>query len=1020
MSDSSIRAYQPPRQGQLADELRFAVGRTPPSELACWGKRSARRFVSVGVKRVTGFGSLLVKITTLSADELVRAISAWNTNNLGAYAQGRVEKVEKLATLLAERGRSAFELAAENIESRPSEAATHLLAAVVGFYSGSGGDGDGGVPDLDLLAGIGAHRSIFTHSIIAGTFIETAVMSLVDLIQVVHARLPERHSEFWDVMSRHVEIGGSTFVSSASIGIATHLGIDTLVDGFTPYKDLPIELPQFAHELLMGLNAGAEGVHGVRRYGEDLLRPSGRARKSEPLYVGASVIGSTKCRDSNQQLPGTENKMVNLTNGPGTTFPNDQLASVMDLAERVRRSLGIDVSAVHEAVEVARERIGQASGPFCLGVVGEFRVGKSTLINALMGQEIAFTDFMEATPVICRFVKGTRLGATLLFKDGRADSMTVEECNSILDECRHDKGWVSSIVRVEYQVPTDTLDSFDLWDAPGLGGSEENDLIAQRYTGMLGGAIWVVDATLVGRASIADPIMRMHADGKPLVCVLNRIDETEEDPQILRNWVAGAYPGVFSDIVTFSAQAALDSAANGIVSYESRSLWDVIKKAIGKSADAGNATRTTLTASNAKKLVAARLNDLRREIQDRIGALDHFCSGLSGAKKRTLQAVSGHLEQRAESAFKELVARVEGELAKSNWSPSSIDKIVSLLSDSKMLSEISRRIAEEALALANQTWVRVSNESLALSAAAVPMDDLVPYYKFGRSPQAEDTQAVHHGVYVGGMTAIAAGTIAAISTIVTWPVILAAVPVGALATWKKRKDLGASESEFMAQITALVERMRVEYVERVHPEIVSRVEVAIQEQIERYLADKRGLLLGGTDSMGAANICDDVQSICEALHSPEGAEPRTEWSGAEILDLLGNPGSRLDIVTQDLDFSLSSVLSELPASTEIRLIFNAKGRGRDELEKQVANAFENWQGRKRVKSISAEHEVHLITLLMTQDRCLVSDKSLGHLLEYGTTFRDFVNGRLAGQQLFAGLWEGSFYMGDPIQASPVH
>lgn len=48
-----------------------------------------------------------------------------------------------------------------------------MLAAFLGFYAGSGGvDGDGGIPDLDLLAGIDAHRSILTHSILAGVVAE--------------------------------------------------------------------------------------------------------------------------------------------------------------------------------------------------------------------------------------------------------------------------------------------------------------------------------------------------------------------------------------------------------------------------------------------------------------------------------------------------------------------------------------------------------------------------------------------------------------------------------------------------------------------------------------------------------------------------------------------------------------------------------------------------------------------------------------------------------------------------------
>lgn len=1017
--EKSMAVMTSVKQTQLVEELRVALGRTPPSDLAEWGKRSAKRFVSTGVKRVTGFGSLLATITTLSADELTRAISAMNDRTFGEYASDRAGKAQQLVTLVVERGQSAFDLAAKTFESRPSEAATHLLSLVVGFYCGSGGDGDGGIPDLDLLAGIGAHRSIFTHSIIAGTFVETAVMSLVDLIQVVHAQLPPRHNDFWDSMLRHAEIGGSTFVSGASIGIATHLGVDTMLDGFTPYKDLPIELPQFAHELLMGLNAGMEGVHGVRRYGQDVEQLGAKVDGSETSRVDAVVVSYGKLPDRELVPRALENKMSNPDRKLDST-PVDEYVAVADLAGRVHRALGIDVAPVTEAIDAARKRIDQASGPFCLGVIGEFRVGKSTLINALMGREVAFTDFLEATPVICRFIKGSRLGATIIFNDGQAESMSVEECNSILDERRHDKEWAAGVTRVEYQVPSDALDSFDLWDAPGLGGSEDNDRLAQHYLDMLGGAIWVMDATLIGKAAIANPVARMHADGKPIVCVLNRIDETDEDHETLKSWVSKAYPGVFKEIVTFSAQSALDATVDGNLSAASLALWNIINDAIGVGAEAGSATRASLAAGNGNAVLATELENLSRSIQDRIGALEHFRTGLETAKQQSVKVVSAHLDQRAESIFGELKNRVHGELAKANWSPASIDKIMALLSDSEMLSEISGRVATEAVELVNQTWLSASEHALVISESAVPLNNIVTYYKMDKPSQANDTKAIEHGVYVGGMTAIGAGTIAAISTIVTWPVILAAVPVGALAMWKKRRDIRVSESELLGEIDGLISRMKRGFLEQARPEIESRLGAAIQVEVDRLLADKRSLLLKGADPLDAVELMGEVGAVKSALHVHDSSAEPTEWTGAMVLQHLQNPGTRLDMVVQTLDFSLAPILADLPATTEIRLIINANGQDHRELEKRVAEAFENWPGRKRVKAISASRDIDLSTMLLTQDRCLVSESNLGRLLERSTHFVEFDGGRLAGQHLFATLWEGNPFRGVAIEAFPVH
>jgi GTPase SAR1 family protein len=1018
MGDYSILTVQPQRRNQLAAELKIALSRTPPSELSAWSKRSAQRFVSVSAKRLTGFGSLLAKFTSLSADELVRVISAFNGGTLGEYANDWADKAQRLAAGISERGQSVLTLMAKTIESRPSDAATHLLGAVVGFYCGSGGDGDGGIPDLDLLGGIGAHRSIFTHSIIAGAFIETAVMSLVDLTQVVHAFLPAEHSEFWDTLLHHTEIGSSTFVSGASIGIATHLGVDTLLDGFTPYKDLPIALPQFAHELLMGLNAGIEGTYGARRYAQDLQEFGAPVLEPDVTYEASASSQKSSQKSIIPQLPASE--ALNVPDEPMTASPANELSSAKDLSDRVRQTLGIDTSAIDEVIQLARKRMEHASGPFCLGVVGEFRVGKSTLINALIGREVAFTDFLEATPVICRFTHGSELDATFVYTDGREEGMSIEECTATLDERRHDRDWAEGVVRVDYRVPSEALHALDLWDAPGLGGSEENDLLAQQYLSMLGGAIWVMDATLVGKATIANPVARMHADGKPIICVLNRIDETVEDPEVLKGWVAAAYPGVFSDIVSFSAESALDAVVDGQVSSDSLSLWGVINRAIGASAEAGDDTRSLLTTANANALVATKLHELRRDIEDRLGALEHFRSGLQDAKQLTLQDLTNHIQHRAETVFAELEVHIEGELAKSNWAPTTIDKVISLLSDSEMLSEISRRVADEALALADQTWLRVSEQALALSEAAVPMDNLVGYYSVDRPSQDRETLVVDHGVYVGGMTAIGAGTIAAISTIVTWPVILMAIPVGALAMWKKRRDISPSRTELRSEINDLIAQMKRAYVEKALPEIETRVGAAIDQQIGKFLLEKKKSLTNGVDTRDVANFGAAVEALANRLNGQGNSHTKAEWSGKEVIELLANPGTRLDIVTQDLNFSLSPVLRDLPACTEVRVIFNAGYQSCEELEKVVAAAFKNWPGRKRTKAISGGEAIELDTVLLMQDRCLISASNLGQLLEAEARFRNFEGGRLAGQHLFAGLWEGAPYKGVPIEAFPVH
>ena len=91
-----------------------------------------------------------------------------------------------------------------------------MLGFYLGIGHGEGGFGDGGIPDLDLtFGGIGWHRSILTHSIVADAFVETAVLSLIDLNNTVHRNLPTGHSEFWNELLRYGGAAANSFVTGA-------------------------------------------------------------------------------------------------------------------------------------------------------------------------------------------------------------------------------------------------------------------------------------------------------------------------------------------------------------------------------------------------------------------------------------------------------------------------------------------------------------------------------------------------------------------------------------------------------------------------------------------------------------------------------------------------------------------------------------------------------------------------------------------------------------------------------------
>ena len=115
----------------------------------------------------------------------------------------------------------------------------------------------------ELMFGIGAHRSILSHSILMGAALEAGLLSLLGLVQLVHGKLPALHDPLWD--SIHRQATSITLAASrgASIGMAYHLLVDGLVQP-APYHDLPVSLPMAAHQTVFVVNAAGEAAD-VRR-----------------------------------------------------------------------------------------------------------------------------------------------------------------------------------------------------------------------------------------------------------------------------------------------------------------------------------------------------------------------------------------------------------------------------------------------------------------------------------------------------------------------------------------------------------------------------------------------------------------------------------------------------------------------------------------------------------------------------------------------------------------------------------
>lgn len=173
--------------------------------------------------------------------------------------------------------------------------------------------------------------------------------------------------------------------------------------------------------------------------------------------------------------------------------------------------------------------------PFTIAFFGRFKTGKSSLINALLGNELLPTKATTATAVVTRIRNGQRMRAFVLrgqrsgvdYKpDGKnLQEVTIEEARNVIlyDQTKD----YSNTPEVLFELPVDWLPpKVELLDTPGLNDGAADGMLEKITLQAIAGAdmcIGVYDASSFiseGERSITREVQRLL--GGNLVFAVNR------------------------------------------------------------------------------------------------------------------------------------------------------------------------------------------------------------------------------------------------------------------------------------------------------------------------------------------------------------------------------------------------------------------------------------------------------------------------------------------------------------------
>jgi hypothetical protein len=138
-------------------------------------------------------------------------------------------------------------------------------------------------------------------------------------------------------------------------------------------------------------------------------------------------------------------------------------------------SLLRDVPEVQDLFLWLQDAIRQLDRPMRIAVIGRTKAGKSTLMNAFLGQRIVPMGVSELTYVVTRFTYSDRPVCKVSFFDGHDESWAISDLDRVVarDESRLE--FLRSIKSVAVGFPNDLLRQFEILDTPGLGSVHEHD-----------------------------------------------------------------------------------------------------------------------------------------------------------------------------------------------------------------------------------------------------------------------------------------------------------------------------------------------------------------------------------------------------------------------------------------------------------------------------------------------------------------------------------------------------------------
>src|SRR5712692_8387337 len=197
------------------------------------------------------------------------------------------------------------------------------------------------------------------------------------------------------------------------------------------------------------------------------------------------------------------------------------LCRLADLADE------FDAEHIAAAVRSVAERVSE--GRFYVACVGQFKRGKSTLLNALIGHSVLPTAVVPVTAVPTIIRHGERLSARVRFQSAKWKDIPVRDVEEFVSEGKNPEN-TKGVAGVEVFVPSPLLETgMCLVDTPGLGSVfAGNTAATHAFIPYIDAAIVVIGADPPLSGDELELVETVAQEVHELLFVLNKADRASD------------------------------------------------------------------------------------------------------------------------------------------------------------------------------------------------------------------------------------------------------------------------------------------------------------------------------------------------------------------------------------------------------------------------------------------------------------------------------------------------------------